>query len=517
MKKLATLLLAAGLIFSAAQPAAHAAEVKVSGMFDFAFEYTSNLGNANMMYPFMDTADAEKLGRSYHQKRSAAVQRLLIGIEFIASENLSAYWDGMFGYNTWGGPASGIAYPANANGGALGSRAANIITRQAYLDWVIPETDIKIRMGQQFFYAPSFAAGNPALVSETGTGITVTGPINDQITFLGQWIRVSSEARRGASAFKFMNDTLDVFALMLPLRYESFRLTPWMGYARAGNGAIAYGHAPGLDGFTPVSGNMLPLQNAVIAALGKSPVVSANPLNDMTVNNATANSGLQNANMWWVGFGGELTRFDPFRLAIDTYYGNNGQSGPYKRSGWYASMAASYKTQYGIPTLKAWYATGDDGEINNGSERPVVLHGGFAAQGADTFFTTSIGTLEKTLSNGNPSGTWGVSAQWNGLSLIPEMMHNFHVTYFQGTNNKNMARYADPTTIQTYITKADSAVEIDFYTTYNIYRDLTAMLQLSYIIQNFDEKLWTEACAPTGREVRFSDAYRVSLMLRYRF
>lgn len=516
MKKLATLLLAAGLVFSAAQPA-RAGEVKVSGMFDFAFEYTSNLGDPNTMYSFMDTADAARFGRSYHQKHTTAVQRLLIGIEFIASENLSAYWDGMFGYFTWGGPAAGIKYPPNTNGGALGSRSANIVTRQAYLDWIIPDTDIKIRMGQQFFFSPFFAAGNPALVSESGTGISFTAPLNEQTTLLGQWIRVNSEPRRGSAIFKSMDDTFDVFSVMLPMRYENFKLTPWLGYGWAGNGGIAYGHAPGIDGHAPVAGNLLPLQNAVIAALGKSPAATADPLENMTINNAVANSGLRNANMWWMGLGGEMTYFDPFRLAVDTYFGVNGQSGPYKRSGWYASLAASYKTQYGIPTLKAWYASGDDGNINNGSERPVMIHGGFFAQGADTFFTTSMGTIEKTLENGNPGGTWGVSAQWNGLSLIPKLVHNFHVTYFQGTNNRNMARYADPTMIHMYITKADSAVELDFHSAYDIYRDLTAMLQFSYIIQNFDEKLWTEAHAPKGRDVRFSNGYRASLLFRYRF
>ena len=45
MKKLMTLLLAAGLLFSAAGNA-RAVDVKAGGMFDFAFEYTSNLGGA---------------------------------------------------------------------------------------------------------------------------------------------------------------------------------------------------------------------------------------------------------------------------------------------------------------------------------------------------------------------------------------------------------------------------------------------------------------------------------------
>ena len=56
MKKLVTLLLAAGLVFSAANSAS-AVEVKASGTMDFAFQYSQNIYS-----PFMDTKDWRHVG-----------------------------------------------------------------------------------------------------------------------------------------------------------------------------------------------------------------------------------------------------------------------------------------------------------------------------------------------------------------------------------------------------------------------------------------------------------------------
>ena len=142
MKKLVTLLLAAGLVFSAANSAS-AVEVKTSGTMDFAFDWTQNIGTN-----FQDYDDA-----GINQKHFGAVQRFRLGLEFVMSENLSATYQAQVGTFTWGGPATGNN--SEGNGGVLGSRSANIVTKFAYLDWVVPGTDLKVRMGMQPWFWPS--------------------------------------------------------------------------------------------------------------------------------------------------------------------------------------------------------------------------------------------------------------------------------------------------------------------------------------------------------------------------
>ena len=50
-----------------------------------------------------------------------------------------------------------------------------------------------------------------------------------------------------------------------------------------------------------------------------------------------------------------------------------------KRSGWYAAMAADYKTDYFTPGLRFWYASGDDAKWTNGSERMPSIYGDVTA------------------------------------------------------------------------------------------------------------------------------------------
>lgn len=97
MKKLVTLLLAAGLVFSAANSAS-AVEVKTSGQLDFAFDWTQNMDDGSF---FQDIDDG-----GTEQKHFGAVQRFRLGLEFVMSENLSATYQAQVGTFTWGGPAT---------------------------------------------------------------------------------------------------------------------------------------------------------------------------------------------------------------------------------------------------------------------------------------------------------------------------------------------------------------------------------------------------------------------------
>lgn len=73
---------------------------------------------------------------------------------------------------------------------------------------------------------------------------------------------------------------------------------------------------------------------------------------------------------FWAGLTGEITAADPFRLAWSVNYGtfDSGEEA-LNRSGWYASLLAEYKLDWGTPGIYAWYSSGDDDDPTNGSER----------------------------------------------------------------------------------------------------------------------------------------------------
>ena len=100
MKKLATLLLAAGMVVASTAPA-NAVDVKVDGRYRFSFM----------------TGETEFQGAN----KEVVQQRLRLGLTMAASENLSGYFQIQAGKDKWGTDES--------NAGNM-----NIQTRMVYID-----------------------------------------------------------------------------------------------------------------------------------------------------------------------------------------------------------------------------------------------------------------------------------------------------------------------------------------------------------------------------------------------
>ena len=110
MKKVAVLLLAAGLVFGAAHKGVQAADIKVSGEWDFNTEW-NNIGFAK-----------EKADDLFHAR-----QRLRTQVDIIASESLKGTVFFEVGDTNWGN---------SSEGGALGTDGKVVEVRYSYVDWV---------------------------------------------------------------------------------------------------------------------------------------------------------------------------------------------------------------------------------------------------------------------------------------------------------------------------------------------------------------------------------------------
>jgi hypothetical protein len=126
------------------------------------------------------------------------------------------------------------------------------------------------------------------------------------------------------------------------------------------------------------------------------------------------------------------------------------------------------------------------------------------------------------ISNITAGGTWGISLQWNGFSFIDKLRHGASVTWVGGTNHKNsIVTTATPGPNNhlrpgTYLTAKDSLIELNLNNTYEIYQNLSAVLNFAYIIENFDGDNWGRAYGLNG-EARFSDVFRTGLSFVYNF
>ena len=478
MKRIVTLLLAAGLVLGAAA-GSQAADIKAKGLWEFSWE----LG---------DNTFAEHSGKD----KFSAMQRLHTQIDVIASESLKGVVFFEIGDQNWG---------KSSDGASLGNDGKVVKVRYSYVDWVIPQTDAKVRMGLQNFSLPGFITNNPVLGggSADGAGITVSGQFTENVGASLFWLRAENDNNEYYHGDKVTgnpsSNAMDFVGLTVPLTFDGVKVTPWAMYGAIGRDAFKGAGDPGRKGDA--------LMNRLLPA-GVDSIYGA----DID----------RHGNAWWVGVASELTYFDPFRFALDAAYGSvdmgstkwdDGKNFDMERAGWFASILGEYKMDYFTPGILFWYASGDDKSPYNGSERMPTIEGSWAVSSYG--FDDNYGRVSCDMLGLSNTGTMGVYLQAKDISFMEDLTHIFRVGFVKGTNNTEMVRHGDwagiDSTDGVYLTTADKAWEVNFDTQYKIYQDLTLGVELGYINLDLDENVWQNAS--DYRENNF----RGAVTLKYAF
>ena len=502
MKKLVTLLLAAGMVFSAANGAS-AVEMKVSGQWMTSFTFGDNL-YGDQYNPRGDNALKGSDG-SFR-----ADQRIRINFDLVAGEYLSGRVQlQASGTSAEGGPTNEYDWGSAGVGGA----GKSVTARLAYLDWMIPTTDVLVRMGRQEVAMPSYTFGSPVFDSVID-GVMVNAPINDMVGVTLGWLRPYAENNAWGAKYTPHN-AVDLAYLSVDVAADGFKVTPW--------GMIGFVGSNAAEGISVDNkGNVVRPGSSYFGEAGT--VVDFDDfdsngkpfLRDADGNQVAAKYVDSRTLLYWVGIGGELTLFDPFKFTADFVYSGNNADGYAERDGWYAALGAEMKTSFATPFVRGWYASGDDAD-SKGSGRMLSINDDGMFDASSIYFNAN-GLLGATIEDCNPAGTWGVQAGVKNVSFIEDLTHALSVTYFQGTNNSNRldgydaAWYAEPDDVN-YMTTKDSAWSIDFLSSYKLYQNLTANLLLSYLITDFDENI-----RPLGDgHYKFDNAFRGTLNFTYAF
>ncbi len=434
MKKLTTLVLAAGLVVSSFAGSASAAEFKPFAQFAEEFTY----GDAGAAVTGIDKKTgfhADGLGAD---ENFNAATRIRFGFDYVASEDLSATILFQYGTHSWGDHNSadyklmGTKYVRTVK--FDDDPDADLRMRLAYIDWTIPGTEAKVRMGRQAVVTPSYAFGS-AMLDSRADAVSVMGNVNENITLGATWMRLASDK----GGYQNVDDA-DAIMLNAEFAFDGFKVAPWGMYA------VKQYNAKRLnDNFGPLD---------------------------------------HHANAYVLGLSAELSMFDPFVFAVDTLYSNTDYSArTYPDSdnydGFYVGGSAAYKLSNGTLALKGWYATGE--EDKNNDRGFVYLDGGFSAT-TMLFGDNIIGKDGyNTLHDDTPFGTWGVVAEYAGFSFMDKLTHTARVAYVTGTNELTEAESRVRTLDFGYLTEDDNLIEVDFNSTYEIYKNLSATLELGYI------------------------------------
>jgi hypothetical protein len=220
------------------------------------------------------------------------------------------------------------------------------------------------------------------------------------------------------------------------------------------------------------------------------------------------------------------------------------------RSGWWINAMVEYKMDWGVPGIYLWYATGDDDNPRNGSERmPMwsqstgdypLSNFGFSGSDQNT-------NLDGYAFNADPTGTMGLGLRLRDMASMDKMSHTLRLNLMQGTNSPTMAKYimgkkavsGDVAAMSQrgdfngflgsrgslYLTENDQVVELGFDTTIKLYKELELVVELGYMHLFLDQSkgMWgagSTAANPGSNDIRglsLTDAMKASAMFLYKF
>ena len=502
MKKLMTLALAAAMMLGAAT-GANAIDFKAKGQWIMDFNY-------GMHGKFGESKAAANSGYSRngnHEDEFEATQRVRLQLDAVASEALSGTVFFEIGDQVWGD---------NDNGGALGADGEVVELKRAYIVWMVPQTDLKVRMGIQGIALPSFTTNASQIMDDDVAAISLNYQFNENVGLTAFWARPYNDNsgykwNGDKEGYQNYMDNMDMFAVLLPLTFDGVKVTPWVMYAAMGPGMF--------DNFEKALGN----------AWGRASAGMISGFKSTDWNDSYGNA-------FWAGVTGEVTYWDPFRIAWDVNYGSASyEDQKMNREGWLASLLLEYKLDWGTPGLYGWYGSGDDSNPKNGSERmPVVSANGNHGFSNFAFNGNPYIAREGVLGT-NMTGTWGIGARLKDVSFVEDLKHTLRVNFMGGTNAPKMAKYVSHNSFKDsasvtqygtsydpmYLTTDDYALEIGLTNTYKMYDNFTVMLDASYLALWLDDSRSTWGKNPMANFAKGGDgvydAWNVNLSFVYSF
>ena len=498
MKKLMTLALAAAMMLGAAT-GANAIDFKAKGQWIMSFDYG--------MHGNFGESKAKNNSGFENEDEFEAMQRVRLQLDAVASEALSGTVFFEIGDTNWG---------KNSNGGALGADQKIVEVKNAYIDWMVPNTDLKFRMGIQGIQLPNVAGGS-AILDDDVAAIAASYQFNENVALTAMWARPYNDNYTGTDRVNY-HDNMDLFALMVPLTFDGVKVTPWAMYGMAG-----------------ANTNFL---------TSTSPY--ARYINNGFKGEDTT-TGKAYGSMFWAGLPIAVTAFDPLNIEVDINYGyvesmgrydvqqlNSGawRRGDTQREGWLVKALVEYKMDWGTPGIFGWYASGDDGNVKNGSERMPSISGcgnfmSFMGDG-NLAWGTGYNFYDNNLTY---AGTWGIGLRIHDLSFVEDLKHSFRVAYWGGTNSPAMAKYVNSSygwqnfnpdgygeKDGPYLTTNDGLLEFNLVNSYQIYENLKFSLDFSYMALWLDKSddVWGQSRI-NGRNDDVRDAWNITAGFTYTF
>ena len=458
MKKLALAALMAVFLFGTVNTASAA-------------EFSNAGGFMLIYYQWVDNANfAKKDGEDDFQTAT----RTRMFFDYTASENLMA--NVKFEINQiWGRAGATAGDIGNPGGGDAGADGVNVATKNAYMQWTVPDSDLVMKMGIQGLALPSATYGTTILDQDVAA-VVASNKFSDMVSATLFWSRVGDTAASD-TATSSAADEFDVVGLILPIAFDGGTITPWGMWGKQ----------------------------------GKDNYNAGTPTTNVT----------DDVNYQFFGAALKVTALDPITIGVDFEHGaRSSKTGVANADdsedakGWFLAADVTYKMDMVTASLVGFTSSGDDANANDGSETIPGISGGSWAPttfGTDGDYGSTTNTLD-ILTNG--PGASGLGLKLTDLSFTENLTHTINLFYYKGTSKSGAATALPWGGAGTVFTKKDSAVEINFESRYAIYENLTAVLDLSMVDVDFKSGIGARAASNAGLD---ETAYKGLVTFKYSF
>ncbi|SBW02825.1 putative Porin [uncultured delta proteobacterium] len=451
--------------------------MKVNGQWWFWYSYATN--------PLL----VKKDDTGKHADRVRARQRTRVQIQFIADENLSALLN-LENNIHWGDSGKGTG-PANSYG-AINADNSTFVIKRAHLDWTIPNTQVKTRMGVQGINLPGASIWNPVLNADVA-GVSVSNQFTPEFGLTAFWARPYDRNYYDDTTQadgKNELDDMDVFGVILPIKTDVVRFSPWAIAAVIGKDSDFFSNKLNYNGASinsvaATQPTWNPAGTAVTKA-GKAAIAAKGDRDDQAYG-------------WWIGTTFELPVLDPFFVKLDGMYGrvDTGDS-DYDMSGWMVAGDIGYKFSFGSLSAIGFYSSGNDDDDDFG-QLPII-----SADGAFNMSNALYGLAGASwrrwdgyLSN-TGQGMWGMGIKIADVSFVDNLKHTLTGMWYGGTNkgdsvdNKRSVRAgANNTFGERQLTTSDHAWEVNLVNEYKVNENLSFRFDVGYIQLELGDS-WTD-------------------------
>ena len=398
-----------------------------------------------------------------------AYQRFRTNFEVVANENLRAFMQIQYGptgagENRWGDDPG--------QGGI-----SEVGFRQAYLDFMIPNTEAQVKAGWQHFALPSTVGSH--IFDGRAPGLTMHTPISPEVGITAGWLRADDNEQGPVATSGDRRDDRDHFFAVVPVTLDGVEVNPFVWHTEEGRG-FSY--------------------------------------DDDETNNQTRG-------ITYGGINATVDMFDPIVVHADFNYGSAGTRNDAdpdanrlgQTRGWMAALAVDYHMDFMTPRAYFLYESGESSSSldadNRGKRMPVVApdlnnltsFGFNSGEFGDVGFGQNrIAQFFPTHNGGDTTiGAWSLGVQLMDISFMDNLTHELQLAYYQGTNNKDLRD-------EDQFTTRDSAWEVNFNTKYDVYENLAAIVELGYLGLSLSEDT-------PGARMEDDDAWKASTGLKFSF